>query len=72
MPWYEMNHPCTAPTPAPKASISSTTTGQGRPAPMAMAQTALISATCDPTDRSIPAVVMTMVMATATIRIGAA
>lgn len=37
-----------------------------------MAATALISATCDPTDRSMPAVMMTKVMATATTRIGAA
>ena len=49
------------------------TTGiQGQPAASRIAQTALTSATWLPTERSMPAVVMTKVMATATIRIGAA
>ena len=45
--------------------------GQGMPMPMRTAASALTIATVDPTERSIPPVVITKVIATATIRIGA-
>ena len=49
------------------ASISTTTSGQGRPACSEIAASALTSASTEPTERSIPAVVITKVIATATI-----
>ena len=52
------------------ASSSRMTSGQGMPAWSAMAASALISATVEPTDRSMPPVVMTKVMAMATISSG--
>ncbi len=39
---------------------------------MMIAATALINATCEPTERSMPPVMMTSVIATATTRMGAA
>ena len=57
----------TTPTP----SISATTSGQGTPACSEIAASALTSASTEPTERSIPAVVMTKVIATATIISGA-
>ena len=45
--------------------------GQGRPPCNEIAASALTSASTEPTDRSMPAVVMTKVMATATIISGA-
>ena len=71
MPSKAMNQPCTAPTAPPSTSISTTTAGQGTPACSAIAASALTSATVEPTERSMPPVVMTSVMATATISIGA-
>src|SRR5688572_11387864 len=67
-----MNQPCALPTSAPRTTRPTTTTGQGTNVPNAIAASALISATVDPTDRSMPPVVMTRVIATATIIIGAA
>ena len=56
----------------PKTIIPITTGTQGQPAASRIAQTALTSATWLPTERSMPAVTITRVMATATTRIGAA
>ena len=48
-----------------------TTTGHGTPACREIAASALTSASTEPTERSMPAVVMTKVIATATIISGA-
>ena len=48
-----------------------TTNGQGIAACRRMAASALTNATVEPTDRSMPPVVMTKVIATATISSGA-
>jgi len=58
--------------PAPTNRMPAAASGQGTPAASASATKALVSATVDPTDRSMPPVVITKVMATATISIGAA
>ena len=71
MPSNAMNHPCTVPTAPPSTSITRTTAGHGTPACSTSAASALTSATVEPTERSMPPVVMTRVMATATISIGA-
>jgi hypothetical protein len=56
----------------PSTIMPMTTDGQGTPIAMMIAATALTSATCEPTERSMPPVMMTKVMAMATIRMGAA
>ena len=56
---------------APTASMAMIIIGQGRPWLRLIAARALTSARVEPTDKSIPPVVMTKVMATATIRMGA-
>ncbi len=55
----------------PTPSISAATSGQARPACSEIAASALTSASTEPTERSIPAVVITKVIATATIISGA-
>ncbi len=55
----------------PSSSTRSVTTGQGIPASSAIAQTAFVSATIEPTERSIPPVVMTKVIPTEVTRRGA-
>ena len=55
----------------PAASMATTTSGQGRPACSSVADSALTSASTEPTERSMPPVVMTKVIAAATISSGA-
>lgn len=66
-----MNQPCTAPTSPPASNNPAATSGQGNPARSPMAESALASATVEPTERSVPPVVTTKVMATATTSKGA-
>ena len=70
MPSRATNHPCTRPIDPPSSKAAITTSGQGRPACSVSATAALTSATVEPTDRSMPPVVITKVIATATIRSG--
>jgi len=55
----------------PTPNINTITNGQDRPSCSKIAASAFTSASIEPTDRSIPAVVITKVMATATIMSGA-
>jgi hypothetical protein len=49
-----------------------TTSGHGKPCAMRIAVSALTRATVEPTERSMPPVVMTKVIAIATMKAGAA
>ena len=56
--------------PAPRASIIGETTHQSQPARSSSAAAALTRAMIEPTERSMPPVVITKVMATATMSVG--
>ena len=71
MPSWATKKPWIMPTRTPSASMRITTAGQGTPACSEIAASALTSASTEPTERSMPAVVMTKVIATATIISGA-
>ena len=66
IPAYATQSPCHAPTATPTASAASTPAHQGMPSRMtSTAETAPVSATTDPTDRSMwpPMITMTMPIA---------